>query len=295
MDNNLTLSFTDPTAKDPIIIPDGGFDTTSTILTLLGNGSPGWGQHFQENFLKLLENSASKVPPENPTKGQLWFNTVDNTMKIFGGIDNEWVGVLTDNMSATGPAGQIGPTGPQGNPGPVGPRGLQGQIGPIGPTGAASTIVGPTGSIGPTGPTGPVGLPSFIPGPTGPTGPAGIPGPTGAQGPTGPVSLVPGPTGPVGGLTVSATSPGWARDNGSGLTLQWGFASSPYSSVVTHYFPKPFTAVFTVVIGSQGGIESTCKIYGMPTTTYFRSQRHYSGSGQGSGGIYWLAIGITAP
>ncbi|MBP8812254.1 MAG: hypothetical protein KBE25_03210 [Laribacter sp.] len=88
----------------------------------------------------------------------------------------------------------------------------------------------------------------------------------------------------VGGAT------GWARDNSTGLTLQWGFGNAPYGQTATHYFPKSFSAAYSVAIGSQGGVESTCRVTTL-TSTYFQSFRHYSGSGGGHGGVYWLAVG----
>lgn len=89
----------------------------------------------------------------------------------------------------------------------------------------------------------------------------------------------------VGGAT------GWARDNSTGLTLQWGFGDAPYGGqTTTHYFPRSFATAYSVVIGSQGGVESTCRVVTL-TNTSFQSFRHNSGSGGGNGGIYWLAVG----
>ncbi|MCG9106308.1 phage tail protein [Laribacter hongkongensis] len=90
--------------------------------------------------------------------------------------------------------------------------------------------------------------------------------------------------------TFVGGAPGWARDNSTGLTLQWGFDSSPFVQTVTSYFPRSFTTAYSVVIGSQGGSESTCRVTTL-TATYFQSLRHYTGSGGGHGGIYWLAVG----
>lgn len=54
-------------------------------------------------------------------------------------------------ISATGPAGLIGPAGAVGPQGPAGEKGATGDIGPQGPTGAK----GSTGEPGPQGPVGP--------------------------------------------------------------------------------------------------------------------------------------------
>lgn len=83
----------------------GGIQT-STDLTLYGNGAPDWGERFNENFYRLLENFAcpEKIgvsPPEpqteapaelgsgyginNPIRGQLWYNTTDQSMYVYTG------------------------------------------------------------------------------------------------------------------------------------------------------------------------------------------------------------------
>lgn len=67
-------------------IPDGTLDTTSTALTLIGRNSVGFGEAFNENFVKLLENFASTTAPENAIKGQIWFNSETNRLNIFDGV-----------------------------------------------------------------------------------------------------------------------------------------------------------------------------------------------------------------
>ena len=109
--------------------------------------------------------SVSDAPPENPTEGQLWYES--DSGDLFVRYSNSWIQTN---------AGEVGPTGPTGPQGLQGDQGLQG---PTGPTGADSTVTGPTGSQviqGPTGPTGSTGSTGIqgIQGPTGPTGPAGI-------------------------------------------------------------------------------------------------------------------------
>jgi hypothetical protein len=53
-------------------IPDGQFDTGSSSLTLIGKNVTNFGQVFNENLIKLLENFSSSSEPEHPIKGQLW-------------------------------------------------------------------------------------------------------------------------------------------------------------------------------------------------------------------------------
>lgn len=58
-------------------------DLNSTSLALTGKGTANYGIYQQENFLKLLENFASPEEPQNPTFGQLWFNTTDHSLYVY--------------------------------------------------------------------------------------------------------------------------------------------------------------------------------------------------------------------
>lgn len=73
---------------------------------------------------------------------------------------------------------------------------------------------------------------------------------------------------------------------------QWGFGESPYATPTTYTYPLAYSVnVLNVVIGSVGGRESTCRINSVSKDS-FVAYRHYSGSGTGSGDLYWLAIGV---
>lgn len=66
-------------------IPDGMFDTSTTSITLIGKNVTNFGEPLNENFIKLLENFASASPPENPIKGQLWYNVVSGRLHVYDG------------------------------------------------------------------------------------------------------------------------------------------------------------------------------------------------------------------
>ena len=73
---------------------------------------------------------------------------------------------------------------------------------------------------------------------------------------------------------------------------QWGFGESPYATPTTYTYPLAYSVnALNVVIGSVGGRESTCRINSVSKDS-FVAYRHYSGSGTGSGDLYWLAIGV---
>jgi hypothetical protein len=84
-----TLNFSDPTKQTTIAVPDmpPGINTVDTSLNLVGRAYPNYGQKFAENFLHLLENFASPLPPTNPIEGQLWFDTSDPAHKVLRIMD----------------------------------------------------------------------------------------------------------------------------------------------------------------------------------------------------------------
>jgi hypothetical protein len=89
-----SLKFSDQSKIQEILIPDmpPGVNTIDTSLTLIGKGYPNYGEKISENFLKLLENFASALPPENPIEGQLWYDTSDpdnKVLRIMDGSVNE--------------------------------------------------------------------------------------------------------------------------------------------------------------------------------------------------------------
>ena len=84
-----TISFSDPTKVDNIIVPDmpPGVNTVDTSLSLVGRGYPDYGRKIAENFVHLLENFASPIPPQNPIEGQLWYDTSDPNKKVLRIMD----------------------------------------------------------------------------------------------------------------------------------------------------------------------------------------------------------------
>lgn len=82
---------TSPTipGKTNISLPKNTTNSTSTSLTLTGQGVALYGEIQQENFIRLLENFASKTAPLHPTVGQIWFDTTVNKLKVYD-INQFW-------------------------------------------------------------------------------------------------------------------------------------------------------------------------------------------------------------
>ena len=77
------LNKTDGTILTDLV--DGTVDNTSSDLTLIGRNYSGFGEFLNENFIKLLENFSSSDEPANPIRGQLWYDTSENKLKIYNG------------------------------------------------------------------------------------------------------------------------------------------------------------------------------------------------------------------
>ena len=77
------LNKTDGTLLTDLI--DGQIDTTSTNLVLVGRNYTGYGEFFNENFIKLLENFSNTAAPSNPLTGQTWWDSADQRLKVYNG------------------------------------------------------------------------------------------------------------------------------------------------------------------------------------------------------------------
>jgi hypothetical protein len=66
-------------------VVDGSIDQLSSDVTLVGKNSSSYGELFNENFIKLLENFANTTQPNYPIEGQLWYDTTEARLKIYDG------------------------------------------------------------------------------------------------------------------------------------------------------------------------------------------------------------------
>lgn len=96
-------------------IADGTINTDSTSLGLPGRNYPGYGQTLDTNFVHLLECFADNLPPQNPLRGQLWFNTNANILYVCptnGAISaTEWLALTATASNSETTFGAVNVTG----------------------------------------------------------------------------------------------------------------------------------------------------------------------------------------
>jgi hypothetical protein len=85
-----------------VTLADGTIDTVTTDIALFGKGYAGFGERLNENLVKMLENFANTSAPANKQKGQLWYDTLNNQIKVWNGSKFKPVGSSTN--SATSPS-----------------------------------------------------------------------------------------------------------------------------------------------------------------------------------------------
>ena len=83
-----------------VTLADGTIDTTTTDLALFGKGYAGFGERLNENLVKLLENFANTSAPSNKQKGQLWYDTLNNQIKVWNGNKFKPVGSSTNSTAS---------------------------------------------------------------------------------------------------------------------------------------------------------------------------------------------------
>jgi hypothetical protein len=78
-------------------------------VTFVGKNFPAYGSYINNNFLRLLENSAKTTAPAVPVKGQLWYDTSSgvNQIKVYNGTSWSLVGASPVYIGDTAPASPI--------------------------------------------------------------------------------------------------------------------------------------------------------------------------------------------
>ena len=83
-------------------VADGQIDDRSTDITLIGKNYSGFGEIFNENLVKILENFAESTQPDHPLRGQIWFDSSQSKLKVYNGIN--FVPVSSATISSAQPS-----------------------------------------------------------------------------------------------------------------------------------------------------------------------------------------------
>jgi hypothetical protein len=86
---------------------DGTINNESTDITLIGRNYKGFGELINENFVKMLENFASSSAPANPLRGQLWYDTAENRLKVYNGTEFATNGIIVASTQPNLATGDI--------------------------------------------------------------------------------------------------------------------------------------------------------------------------------------------
>jgi hypothetical protein len=102
-----TINKTDGSVLTEIV--DGTIDQSATDLTLIGKNALSYGEAFNENFIKILENFSSTTTPPNPITGQLWYDTGESRLKIYNGSSFKVAGgtIVSDSAPSSITQGDI--------------------------------------------------------------------------------------------------------------------------------------------------------------------------------------------
>lgn len=89
-------------------IADGTVNTSSSMI-LVGKNYAGYGEFLDENFIHLLENSASTTAPSAPLIGQLWWDKSANLLKVNfnGNPTTGWKTISAATASASAPSSNV--------------------------------------------------------------------------------------------------------------------------------------------------------------------------------------------
>jgi len=86
-------------------VPDTQINSTYGGISLIGKNYDGFGTVLNNDLIHMLENFSSSTPPTNPLVGQIWYDSLSNTMNIWDGTTFNSICVITSNsIPPTNPA-----------------------------------------------------------------------------------------------------------------------------------------------------------------------------------------------
>ena len=81
----MTYLITNTSGSNSYSVTDGSLSTGYLDITLLGKGYIGYGTALNTNFLKLLENFSNTSAPGRPVTGQIWYDSLNASLKVYNG------------------------------------------------------------------------------------------------------------------------------------------------------------------------------------------------------------------
>ncbi len=84
---------------------EDGVLNNDTSMQLIGRNYQSYGEPFNENLVKLLENSASTTAPTTPIRGELWYDVTALQLKVYDG--SNFVAISSTRSSATAPTSGV--------------------------------------------------------------------------------------------------------------------------------------------------------------------------------------------
>jgi hypothetical protein len=107
------MAYTVTTTNGTVVttVADGTVNTTATSLTLIGKNYAGYGIFLNENYVQLLENFSNSTAPTAPLTGQLWYDNLNDILKVYNSDTNQWKPISSSITSATAPSAAVSITG----------------------------------------------------------------------------------------------------------------------------------------------------------------------------------------
>ena len=81
----MTYLITNTSGSNSYSVTDGSLSTGYLDITLLGKGYIGYGTALNTNFLRLLENFSNTSAPGRPVTGQIWYDSLNASLKVYNG------------------------------------------------------------------------------------------------------------------------------------------------------------------------------------------------------------------
>ena len=88
-----------------LVAVEDGVLNNDTSLQLIGRNYQSYGEPFNENLIKLLENSANTTAPTNPIRGELWYDVTNLQLKVYDG--SNFVAIKGTRSSSSAPTSGI--------------------------------------------------------------------------------------------------------------------------------------------------------------------------------------------